>query len=202
MKPGEEAVVTPRQCSSIIRVERKNNVRKECDGIIKHFQEKATLDDIYYFAADLARDGSLRSVFWADGRSRASYAQFGDVVVFYTGWVDLNEKYDVKGNFWIQNMYNLLAHWAKSFLNDTFFAGMTASGQSESIHSFFDRMAREKRAHASTSLSRAAPEPEPIAVEFDRNRYWNREALDRFSAQNASPLAPSLRLDTPFFFSI
>ncbi|KAK3010003.1 hypothetical protein RJ639_012715 [Escallonia herrerae] len=41
-------------------------------------------------------------------------------------------------NFWIQNMYNLRAHWAKSFLNDTFFAGMTTSGRSESIHSFFD----------------------------------------------------------------
>ncbi|KAK3011763.1 hypothetical protein RJ639_012429, partial [Escallonia herrerae] len=80
MKPSEEADVTPRQCSSIIRVERKNNA----------------------------------------------------------GWVNLNEKYDVKGNFWIQNMYNLRAHWAKSFLNDTFFAGMTTSGRSESIHSFFD----------------------------------------------------------------
>ncbi|KAK2990920.1 hypothetical protein RJ640_028697 [Escallonia rubra] len=57
---------------------------------------------------------------------------------FEAGWVDLNEKYDVKGIFWIQNMYNLRAHWAKLFLNDTFFAGMTTSGQSESIHLFFD----------------------------------------------------------------
>ncbi|KAK2986172.1 hypothetical protein RJ640_006207, partial [Escallonia rubra] len=86
MKPSEEADVTPRQCSSIIRVERKNN----------------SIED------------------------------------FEAGWIDLNEKYDVKGNFWIQNMYNLRAHWAKSFLNDTFFAGMTTSGRSESIHSFFD----------------------------------------------------------------
>ncbi|KAK3020697.1 LOW QUALITY PROTEIN: hypothetical protein RJ639_046560 [Escallonia herrerae] len=39
--------------------------------------------------------------------------------------IHLNEKYDVKGNFWIQNMYNLRAHWAKSFLNNT---GMTTSG--------------------------------------------------------------------------
>ncbi|KAK2995483.1 hypothetical protein RJ640_016839 [Escallonia rubra] len=62
MKPSEEADVTPRQCSSIIRVKRKNNA----------------------------------------------------------GRVDLNEKYNLKGNFWIQNVYNLCAHWAKSFLNDTF----------------------------------------------------------------------------------
>ncbi|KAK2968071.1 hypothetical protein RJ640_000486 [Escallonia rubra] len=35
-------------------------------------------------------------------------------------------------------MYNLRTHWAKSFLNNTFLAGMTTSGRSESIHSFFD----------------------------------------------------------------
>ncbi|KAK2972450.1 hypothetical protein RJ640_003876, partial [Escallonia rubra] len=86
MKPSEEADVTPRQCSSIIRVERKNN----------------------------------------------------NVEDFEAMWKDLNEKYDLRGNFWIQNMYNLRAHWAKSFLKDTFFAGMTTSGRSESIHSFFD----------------------------------------------------------------
>ncbi|KAK3002636.1 hypothetical protein RJ639_019742 [Escallonia herrerae] len=67
-------------------------------------------------------------------------------------------------------------------------------------------MTREKRARASSSRSRAAPEPEPepepIAVEFDQNRYRNREAADRFSAQLSSPLTPGLRLDTPFLFNI
>ncbi|KAK2976104.1 hypothetical protein RJ640_009536, partial [Escallonia rubra] len=41
IKPRKETDVTPRQCSSIVRVERKNNVVKECHGIIKNFQEKA-----------------------------------------------------------------------------------------------------------------------------------------------------------------
>ncbi|KAK3019910.1 hypothetical protein RJ639_003137 [Escallonia herrerae] len=63
-------------------------------------------------------------------------------------------------------------------------------------------MEREKRARASSSRSRAAPEPEPITVKFDQNRYQNREAADRFSAQLSSPLTPGLRLDTPFLFSI
>ncbi|KAK3041199.1 hypothetical protein RJ639_028459 [Escallonia herrerae] len=63
-------------------------------------------------------------------------------------------------------------------------------------------MAREKRARVSSSRSRAAPEPEPIAVEFDQNRYRNREAADRFSAQLSLPLTPGLRLDTPFLFNI
>ncbi|KAK3019894.1 hypothetical protein RJ639_002943 [Escallonia herrerae] len=52
------------------------------------------------------------------------------------------------------------------------------------------RMAREKRVRASSSKSRAAPEPAP--VEVDRNRYRNREALDHFSSQNSSPLAPAI----------
>ncbi|KAK2998718.1 hypothetical protein RJ639_022899 [Escallonia herrerae] len=65
-------------------------------------------------------------------------------------------------------------------------------------------MAREKCGRASSSRSRAAPEPEPepIAVEFDQNRYRNREAADLFSAQLSSPLTPGLRLDTPFLFNI
>ncbi|KAK3017097.1 hypothetical protein RJ639_007671 [Escallonia herrerae] len=67
-------------------------------------------------------------------------------------------------------------------------------------------MAKEKCARASSSRSRATPEPEPepepIAVEFDQNRYRNREAADRFSAQLSSPLTPGLRLDTPFLFNI
>ncbi|KAK2974855.1 hypothetical protein RJ640_027906, partial [Escallonia rubra] len=46
--------------NNIIRIERKINVGKECYGIIKHFQEKATLDDNYYFAIALAINGSLR----------------------------------------------------------------------------------------------------------------------------------------------
>ncbi|KAK3024148.1 hypothetical protein RJ639_042832 [Escallonia herrerae] len=41
MKPGEEANITVKQCSSIISSERKNNVGLECYEIIKHFQEKA-----------------------------------------------------------------------------------------------------------------------------------------------------------------
>ncbi|KAK3039223.1 hypothetical protein RJ639_027927 [Escallonia herrerae] len=60
-------------------------------------------------------------------------------------------------------------------------------------------MAREKRVRASSSRSRAVPEPEPAPVEFDCNCYRNREALDRFSAQNASPLAPDVQLLTFFY---
>ncbi|KAK2980533.1 hypothetical protein RJ640_015918 [Escallonia rubra] len=71
-------------------------------------------------------------------QSHVAWTKSQTIEDFEARWKDLNEKYDLKGNSWIQNMYNLLAHWAKSFPKDTFFAGMTTSGRSESIHSFFD----------------------------------------------------------------
>ncbi|KAK3038295.1 hypothetical protein RJ639_031391 [Escallonia herrerae] len=45
MKPGEEANITMKQCSSIINSERKKNVGQQCYGIIKHFQEKNDEDE-------------------------------------------------------------------------------------------------------------------------------------------------------------
>ncbi|XP_023747714.1 protein FAR1-RELATED SEQUENCE 9-like [Lactuca sativa] len=47
-------------------------------------------------------------------------------------------KYEVKSNCWLNDMYNQRIHWAKPFLKDIFFAGMTTTGRSESINSFFD----------------------------------------------------------------
>lgn len=79
---GEEDQLTRVQCSAIVSEERKCNLGKECHGIIMHFKEKAESDKDFYFAMDINEDGVLQNVFWADGRSRTSYCQFGDVVVF------------------------------------------------------------------------------------------------------------------------
>ncbi|XP_061340012.1 protein FAR1-RELATED SEQUENCE 5-like [Gastrolobium bilobum] len=79
---NKEVNLTPVQINSIISSQRKNNVGRECQGIIKHFQKKSMVDGAFYFDMDLAEDGTLRSVFWADGRSRTAYAHFGEVLVF------------------------------------------------------------------------------------------------------------------------
>ncbi|XP_061366892.1 protein FAR1-RELATED SEQUENCE 5-like [Gastrolobium bilobum] len=257
---NKEVNLTPVQINSIISSQRKNNVGRECQGIIKHFQKKSMVDGAFYFDMDLAEDGTLRSVFWADGRSRAAYAHFSEVLVFevtyrtnkfkfpfapFVGvnhhgqailfaaalledeteatfmwlfeqfqtcmfdkspvviitdqdkamgkaiakifpgarhrfcawhikkhvmehsqalraqfkdsfdvdfcawyksrnidefegkWEVLNSKYDIKTNSWLANMYASRYHWAKPYLKDTFFAGMTTSGRSESINAFF-----------------------------------------------------------------
>ncbi|XP_061357286.1 protein FAR1-RELATED SEQUENCE 5-like [Gastrolobium bilobum] len=257
----KEVNITPAQITSIISVQRRNNVGRECQCIIKHFQRKSTLDGSFYFNMHLAEDGTLRSVFWADGRSRAAYAQFGDLFVFdvtyqtnkfkfpfapFVGvnhhgqsilfvaalledeteatftwlfeqfqacmfdksppaiitdqdkaigkaiakifpttrhrfcawhmkkhvmehtqalhaqfkesfdvdfhawykspsidefedkWESLRTKYDIKPGTLLSNMYASRHHWAKTYLKDTFWAGMTTSGRSESINAFFD----------------------------------------------------------------
>lgn len=38
-------------------------------------------DGSHYFSIDLGNDGTLRSVFWEDGRARVAYLQFSDVLV-------------------------------------------------------------------------------------------------------------------------
>ncbi|XP_061361625.1 protein FAR1-RELATED SEQUENCE 5-like [Gastrolobium bilobum] len=79
---NKEVNLTPVQINSIISSQRKNNVWRECQGIIKHFQKKSMVNGTFYFDMDLAEDGTLRSVFWVDCRSRTSYAHFGEVFVF------------------------------------------------------------------------------------------------------------------------
>ncbi|KAK2979932.1 hypothetical protein RJ640_007075 [Escallonia rubra] len=245
---GHELEIIQQQRSQVSALREKNNV------------EKTVLDGAHFFAMDLASDGPLRSVFWADGRSREAYSQFGDVLVFnvtyktnkfrmqfapfirvnhhrqfilfggalledekdetftclseqflncmfnkspnviiteqhgamrnaiknvfpkarhqycawhikkhviehpqplrsrysnfdeaYNKWIKsmtitefesrwkkLQEKYSIEENSWLSNMYKIRQHWVKVYLKDTFFASMTTSGRSESIHSYFD----------------------------------------------------------------
>lgn len=253
--------VTPAQCSSIMSTHRRHYIGRECYEIIKHLQMKAATSSDFYFTPQFAKDGTLRSIFWADGRSRTSYTQFGDVLVsdvtyqtnkfkfpfapfvgvnhhshtilfgaalledeteatftwlfqqfrlcmfdkapisivtdqdkgienaiqtvfpgvrhrhcawhikkhflkrvqplslkfkenfnddyrkwyksrtieeFEHRWSALRDIYKLKDDPWWEKIYNLLSLWAKAYLKDTFFAGMTTSGRSESINAFFD----------------------------------------------------------------
>ncbi|XP_020270396.1 protein FAR1-RELATED SEQUENCE 5-like [Asparagus officinalis] len=78
----EGEIVTPQQCIDHIRTQRVNNIGHECISIICYFQSMTANDPEFYFAIEVDSSGQMRSVFWADGRSRASYLQFSDVIVF------------------------------------------------------------------------------------------------------------------------
>ncbi|XP_020271889.1 protein FAR1-RELATED SEQUENCE 5-like [Asparagus officinalis] len=79
---NEQGSLTQQECQAQLRIKRKNNVGHECVSIVRQFQEKKVSDPQFYFALDLENDGTMRSVFWMDGRSRTSYLQFEDVVCF------------------------------------------------------------------------------------------------------------------------
>ncbi|XP_020252347.1 protein FAR1-RELATED SEQUENCE 5-like [Asparagus officinalis] len=78
----EGELVTSQQCIDHIRTQRVNNIGHECISIIRHFQSATANDPEFYFAIEVDSSGQMRSVFWADGRSRASYLKFSDVIVF------------------------------------------------------------------------------------------------------------------------
>ncbi|GJS82356.1 FAR1-related sequence 5-like protein [Tanacetum coccineum] len=54
----------------------------ENDGSSVHDEEETEARS--FFDESISKDGTLKSVFWADGRSRSSYCQYGDVVIFDT----------------------------------------------------------------------------------------------------------------------
>ncbi|KAL4568104.1 hypothetical protein LXL04_023705 [Taraxacum kok-saghyz] len=223
MKPSNEPAVTSKQCVDVLSEQRKEHRGREFYGLIKHFQDKALLDNDQYFLVDICSDGFPRNMFWAYGRSKDAYTKFGDVVVFdvtymtnkfmfpfptfvgypnaiitdqdkaignaikkvfpnsqhrfctwhikrhelehlrtyVTSYSDFQEsyrrwlksdtieefeatwdvirgKYKVENGSWLSDMYTQQKHWVTTYLKDIFWAGMTTSGRSESIHSFFD----------------------------------------------------------------
>ncbi|KAJ6807534.1 protein FAR1-RELATED SEQUENCE 5-like [Iris pallida] len=81
-EPDPQHLITPQQVHDHLRVERKNNLGKNCAKIVKHFMEKKAEDPTFYSSIELDDDYTLRSVFWADRRSQESYQKFSDVIIF------------------------------------------------------------------------------------------------------------------------
>ena len=67
--------VSPQQVIIFIR-HRKNNIRQEFISVIKYFQEKTESDLKFFFASEVDHAGTLRSIFWANGRAISSYLSF------------------------------------------------------------------------------------------------------------------------------
>ncbi|KAH7665861.1 FHY3/FAR1 family protein [Dioscorea alata] len=78
------ALITRDDCSNHLKGVRNNNIGQECMAIVKFFKEKKLNDDFFFFDMELDELGQTRCFFWADGRSRMAYSEFGDVVVFDT----------------------------------------------------------------------------------------------------------------------
>ncbi|XP_042965675.1 protein FAR-RED IMPAIRED RESPONSE 1-like isoform X2 [Carya illinoinensis] len=57
---------------------------------------------------------------------------------FEERWGQLLDKYDLKGNNWLQSLYHERTFWVPVYLKDVFWAGMSTTQQSESMDVFFD----------------------------------------------------------------
>ncbi|XP_019451848.1 PREDICTED: protein FAR1-RELATED SEQUENCE 7-like [Lupinus angustifolius] len=78
----ESIMVTPKQVVGQLRVNRKNNIGKECMVVLNKFLERQALDSQFFYAFEIDKDNVCRSIFWADGRARNAYLKFCDVIVF------------------------------------------------------------------------------------------------------------------------
>ncbi|GAV82966.1 LOW QUALITY PROTEIN: FAR1 domain-containing protein, partial [Cephalotus follicularis] len=98
-----------------LRKHRMNNIGIEDYLVAMHFTQQMRLDSNSYFTAEYESDGTLRSMFWVDARSREEYFVFSDVIVFYVTYKT-----------------------TKFMMPFASFTGVNHHKQSESIISFFD----------------------------------------------------------------
>ncbi|KAI3854258.1 hypothetical protein MKW98_024681 [Papaver atlanticum] len=56
-------------------------------AILKYFAKMSTQNYGFYYKVDLVEEGQLDKVFWADGRSREAYKEFGEVISFDTTYL-------------------------------------------------------------------------------------------------------------------
>ena len=54
------------------------------------FRKMAVKDPLLYVRYEQDADGSLRQLFWADGRSQIDYLVFGDVMTFFATYARIN----------------------------------------------------------------------------------------------------------------
>ncbi|KAK0585868.1 hypothetical protein LWI29_035312 [Acer saccharum] len=57
---------------------------------------------------------------------------------FESAWHLLLDKYNLRGNEWLQSLYIDRKLWVSTYLRETFFAGMHATQKSSSVNSLFD----------------------------------------------------------------
>ncbi|KAA8525807.1 hypothetical protein F0562_007662 [Nyssa sinensis] len=57
---------------------------------------------------------------------------------FECSWNLMIEKYKLHGNEWLLGMYTERHRWVPAFVKDNFWAGMSTTQRSESMHAFFD----------------------------------------------------------------
>ncbi|XP_058217322.1 protein FAR1-RELATED SEQUENCE 5-like [Rhododendron vialii] len=58
---------------------------------------------------------------------------------FEAGWVEVVKKFNLSGNDWLQNLYEIRERWIPTYVKHIFSAHMTSSQRAKITHSFFKR---------------------------------------------------------------
>ncbi|KAL4585149.1 hypothetical protein LXL04_009764 [Taraxacum kok-saghyz] len=97
-------------------------------------------------------------------------------------WDVIRGKYKVENGSWLSDMYTQRKHWVTTYLKDIFWAGMTTSGRSESIHSFFDEFVNSR-----TMLNE-------FVIQYDKAVESRRasEKDENFKTMNSRPVLSSV----------
>lgn len=62
----------------------RRTLGRDAQNLLNYFQKMQAENPGFFYAIQLDDDNRMSNVFWADARSRAAYAHFGDAVVFDT----------------------------------------------------------------------------------------------------------------------
>ncbi|KAH9726548.1 protein FAR1-RELATED SEQUENCE [Citrus sinensis] len=65
-------------------------------------------------------------------------------VEFEEAWHDMLDRYDLRNNQWLNDLYVERNHWVPAFVKTTFWAGMSTTQRSESMNAFFDGYVNSK----------------------------------------------------------
>eukprot|EP00268_Persea_americana_P060800 TRINITY_DN7621_c0_g1_i17.p1 TRINITY_DN7621_c0_g1~~TRINITY_DN7621_c0_g1_i17.p1 ORF type:complete len:688 (+),score=91.08 TRINITY_DN7621_c0_g1_i17:321-2384(+) len=65
----------------------------DAEAMLSYFKKMQQVNGSFFYVMDLDTENRVRNIFWADARSRAAFAEFGDVITFDTTY--LVNKYDM-----------------------------------------------------------------------------------------------------------
>ena len=77
-----------RDCRNAISLDRRLKLQKgDFAAMREYFETMMTKSSDFFYSFDTTDKGALKNVFWSDGRARAAYKDFGDIISFDATYV-------------------------------------------------------------------------------------------------------------------
>ncbi|KAF8391359.1 hypothetical protein HHK36_023663 [Tetracentron sinense] len=129
-----------RDLRNFIGIGRLYNRAEDAQVVYDYFKSKQSKDAAFFYAIQIDFPEKLNRVYQNDNNFGWEFRHCIENVIiddFKRDWKSLLEKYSLSDNEWIKSLYEERKHWIPAYMKETFFAGMSTSGRSESINSLF-----------------------------------------------------------------